>query len=334
MEALCPGAGGTKEGSRRCLLWWPLLFTPSNSSPGAFLAASCPVCGLRVTAGRSSLSPYCCSHVFGQGRWNPVWLLHMPLWLTWPRWGVETCSGDSRADVIVLSAEEQREGAPEQGCPLRLPSKLRAPVRSCTRALACPALSAAGGRRGVPVGSSQHPAERQVRGAWWPGEGVARLLELDGRLLECSWTRCAERSETLFPRRQQCDQLRRCAFLGRALGAQPAEACLPSPPPFHLSPSLLTLGESPQARGGHSSLSPTAGEVAWHSCAQGNEFAGGSSFLTKPWGPEGWGWGWDLERFRVKLANRHFPTQESGVRGIYWQNLILPVASPPNSTKC
>ena len=43
MKALCPGAGGTKEGSRRSLLSWPLLFTPLNSSPGAFLVASCLV---------------------------------------------------------------------------------------------------------------------------------------------------------------------------------------------------------------------------------------------------------------------------------------------------
>ena len=142
------------------------------------------------------------------------------------------------------------------------------------------------------MGCPSAPASIRRRGRFAEHGGLERAL------LACwSWTEGfwnvpgpgAERSETLFPRRQQCDQLRRCAFLGRALGAQPAEACLPSPPPFHLSPSLLTLGESPQARGGHSSLSPTAGEVAWHSCAQGNEFAGGSSFLTKPWGPEGWG---------------------------------------------
>ena len=184
-----------------------------------FFPWSFPSCILSGDGGLRVMFPYCHLHIFVQGRWNPVWLCaYTPMINLTSVECRDICSGDSRADVIVLSAEEQREGAREQGCPLRLPSKPRAPVRSRTRALACLALSTAGGRRGVPVGSSQHPAERQVHRELWPGEGIARLLELNGRLLECSWTRCAECSETLFPQRQQCDQLRRCAFLGRALG--------------------------------------------------------------------------------------------------------------------
>ena len=89
MKALCPGAGGTKEGSTRNLLSWPLLFTPLSSSPGAFLVVCCPVSRAKGDGGQSRpLSPYCYLRLVGQAKWNPVWL--RALCLTWPWWSVET----------------------------------------------------------------------------------------------------------------------------------------------------------------------------------------------------------------------------------------------------
>lgn len=72
-------------------------------------------------------------------------------------------------------------------------------------------------------------------GSFWnvPGPGVSNAQRL------------------FFPRSQQCDQLRRCAFLGRAFEgvwvARPAEACCQA----HLLAfifNLLTLGKAPCER--------------------------------------------------------------------------------------